>query len=999
MHCDYERENYMVTKRETLQQKVLNCKGAFSGTAIICGDSVISYKEFDELTDHVSNVLAQRKIGPDQSVVLCMKRTEKLLIAMFGIYKSGAAMVPVAASTPQKRLDDIYIKSKAALILTDIEYESIMASSQDDGVTLQYAGLEDIAQIMFTSGSTGTPKGVCHTQSAESITFCQYPHDVREAGIKIEDFDYVIARTEASYNFTYHVEYPTALLFGKTLIFLREEEQNSVNKISNVLIDYPRSILALTPSQLDIFMNSPEFVTGMQSLSAITIAGEPLTDKVKEKLLSNTTEHTSVLMLYGITECQTIAWSDLRSCAKGGVTMPYVTVVMIDEDNNIVEEGEVCVHSPQMLKYYAAGENVSEISIEGKKYFRTGDRGCMVDGCYIVCKGRIDRMIKYHGQRVELGEIEHYLEMMPEMTKVAVVDAKTSNGMQVIALYYEAGAEVSSIRVREYLSEFLPDYMIPMYQHRMDKIPLSQNGKSNYAELKNRIVELSVEVTNIDNDRTETEQLVIEIVASVLEQDVSKISNKCNMMELGIDSIRAIDLIGRLEKYGYSLSMLDYYNHTQIKEFASYIENKHIISKNTEEEIEKEDGTKYQTLPLQNKWIKKQEKYEFKDGLYILSSFISDRIYSVDELKKRLKIIAKRHPALRLEYRSDADGLYCQWSDDKDLPFEIVDFSHLHGNGGSQYDISDMQRSAVNAYFIKTLARYMDKNLNTANTMFHLVHIKLSEMISAMILVVNHIAVDGTSNRILIKELLEKEIEDECDTYYKYMQYVSNSDNRNRAIEFWKGYLNKVNLSCFKVSPSFTGIKNIETVTVKLPTDKVREFKERCNIAHVSVPLMGTYLYGRALLDVFETDDIVFRALISGRNISVKGIDSIVGCLINEIPVVIKQADSVNDFEKNFMQANEYGFLSEEEIWQAVWGRRAKPIIAPALVTVIDYNGIEGYLGELQKPSYEALDGECYFVTTDDRIELYFHYDQDAFEREFVHKMIASFEDYLLGNN
>lgn len=989
----------MVTKQETLQQKVLACKGAFLGNAIICGDSVITYKEFDEVTDHISNVLAQRKIGPGQSVVLCMKRTEKLLMAMFGIYKSGAAMVPVVASTPQKRLDDICKKSKAALILTDIEYESIMASDQDDSVVLQYADPEDIAQIMFTSGSTGTPKGVCHTQSAEAITFCQYPHDVRETGIKIEDFDYVIARTEASYNFTYHIEYPTALLFGKTIIFLREEEQNSVNKISHVLFDYPRSILALTPSQLDIFMNSPEFVTGMKNLSTITIAGEPLTDKVRERLLSNTTERTSVLMLYGITECQTIAWSDLRSNAKGGVAMSYVTVVMLDEDNNIVEDGEVCVHSPQMLKCYAADEKVSEIIIEGKKYFRTGDRGSIIDGSYIVCKGRIDRMIKYHGQRVELDEIEHYLEMMPEMTKVAVVDAKTSNDMQVIALYYEAGAEVSNIRIKEYLSEYLPDYMIPMHQCRLDKIPLNQNGKSNYAELKNRVAELNVEVTDIDRDRTETEQLLIEIVGSVLGLDISKISKKCNMIELGIDSIRAIDLIGRLERYGYSISMLDYYNHTQIKEFARYIENKQNIVKKSDERIEKEDGTIYQTLPLQNKWIKKQEKYEYKDGLYILSSFISDRIYSVDELKKRLNIIAKRHPSLRLEYGQDVDGLYCQWSDDKDLPYEIVDFSYLHGNVDSQYDISDMQRSAVNAYFIKTLARYMDKNLNIANTMFYLVYIKLSEKISAMILVVNHIAVDGTSNRILIKELLENEIAGECDTYYNYIQYVSNSDNRNRAIEFWKGYLNKVNLSCFKVNPSFTGIRNVETVTVKLPSDKVREFKEKCNMAHVSVPIMGTYLYGRALLDVFETEDIVFRALISGRNISVKGIDSIVGCLINEIPIMIKQADCVKDFEKNFMQASEYGFLSEEEIWQAVWGRRTKPIMAPALVTVIDHSGIEGYLGELQKPSYDALDGECYFVTTDDRIELYFHYDQDVFEREFVHKMIARFENYLLGKN
>ena len=999
MHCDYERGNYMVTKRETLQQKVLDCRGAFSGTAIICGASTIMYKEFDELTDHVSNVLAQRKIGPGQSVVLCMKRTEKLLIAMFGIYKAGAAMVPVVASTPKKRLDDICKKSKAALILTDMEYESIMASSQDDSVTLQYAGSEDIAQIMFTSGSTGTPKGVCHSQSAEAVTFCQYPHDVKEAGIKIEDFDYVIARTEASYNFTYHVEYPTALLSGKTLIFLREEEQNSVNRISNVLKDYPRSILALTPSQLDIFMNSPEFVNGMKNLSAITVAGEPLTDKVKEKILSNTTEHTSALMLYGITECQTIAWSDLRSCAQGGVAMPYVKVVMIDEDNNIAKDGEVCVHSPQMLKCYAAGENVPEILIEGKRFFRTGDRGSIVDGCYIVCKGRIDRMIKYHGQRVELGEIEHYLEKMPEMTKVAVVDAKTSNGMQVIALYYEAESDISSARVKEYLSEYLPEYMIPMYQYRIDRIPLSQNGKSNYAELKNRVVEMTVEVTDIDSDRTETEQLVIEIVASVLEQDVSKISNKCNMIELGIDSIRAIDLIGRLEKYGYNITVLDYYNHTQINEFASYIENKQSILKNTDERAENEDGIIYQTLPLQNKWIKKQEKHEFKDGLYILTSFISNRIYSEDELKKRLNTIAKRHPALRLEYKQDADGIYSQWSDDKVLPFEIVDFSHLHSNADSQYEVSDMERSAVNAYFMKTLARYMDKNLNIANTMFYLVQIKLSEKISAMILVVNHIAVDGTSNRILIRELLENEIEEKCDTYYDYIKYVSNSDNRSQAIEFWKGYLDKVNLSCFKVSPSFTGIRNIETVTVKLQPDKVREFKERCNMAHVSASLMGTYLYGRALLDVFETEDIVFRALISGRNVSVKGTDSIVGCLINEIPVVIKQADSVKDFENNFMQASEYGFLSEEEIWQAVWGRRTKPILAPALVTVIDHNGIEGYLGELQKPSYEALDGECYFVTTDDSIELYFHYDQDAFEREFVHKMIASFEDYLLGNN
>ena len=92
---------------QTLQRAVLACRGRFSGTAIICEDRRVSYDEFDRQTDRIASALTAQGIGPGQIVAVQMARTERVVLAMFAVFKSGAALLPLTPDLPEMRRRDI----------------------------------------------------------------------------------------------------------------------------------------------------------------------------------------------------------------------------------------------------------------------------------------------------------------------------------------------------------------------------------------------------------------------------------------------------------------------------------------------------------------------------------------------------------------------------------------------------------------------------------------------------------------------------------------------------------------------------------------------------------------------------------------------------------------------------------------------------------------------------------------------------------------------------
>ena len=104
--------------------------------------------------------------------------------------------------------------------------------------------------------------------------------------------------------------------------------------------------------------------------------------------------------------------------------------------------------------------------------YRTGDIAKYNDRGELVFVSRKDYQIKHMGHRVELGEIEADVNSIKGVASSCAVYLKKKDRIE---LYYEGGP--SEEEMLSYLKEKLPRYMVPTKTYKMDKLPLSPNGK------------------------------------------------------------------------------------------------------------------------------------------------------------------------------------------------------------------------------------------------------------------------------------------------------------------------------------------------------------------------------------------------------------------------------------------------------------------------------------------------------------------------------------------
>ena len=144
--------------------------------AVVAGGVTLSYAELDARANQVALLLRQRGVANEDLVGVCLDRSEKMMVALLGILKAGAAYVPLDPTYPTKRLEFMVADSHLGTILTEERHRrrlpesdaaTICLDTDWSAVTDQQATAGDVAvdpsqlcYVIYTSGSTGTPKGV-----------------------------------------------------------------------------------------------------------------------------------------------------------------------------------------------------------------------------------------------------------------------------------------------------------------------------------------------------------------------------------------------------------------------------------------------------------------------------------------------------------------------------------------------------------------------------------------------------------------------------------------------------------------------------------------------------------------------------------------------------------------------------------------------------------------------------------------------------------------------
>ncbi|WP_335984560.1 AMP-binding protein, partial [Streptomyces sp. CA2R106] len=179
--------------------------------ALVRGDTELTYRQLDAWANRFAHELIARGVGPEQVVAVALPRSVESVVAALGVWKAGAAYLPVDPAYPAARIAFMLADARPSVVVDDIATvaETTARPETDPRVPLD---VRHPAYVIYTSGSTGRPKGVVVSHAGvASLVAAQVERFAIEPGSRVLQF--------ASSSFDASVsEICTALLCGATLV-------------------------------------------------------------------------------------------------------------------------------------------------------------------------------------------------------------------------------------------------------------------------------------------------------------------------------------------------------------------------------------------------------------------------------------------------------------------------------------------------------------------------------------------------------------------------------------------------------------------------------------------------------------------------------------------------------------------------------------------------------------------------------------------------------------
>ncbi|MEW7293186.1 phosphopantetheine-binding protein, partial [Aquimarina sp. 2304DJ70-9] len=183
--------------------------------------------------------------------------------------------------------------------------------------------------------------------------------------------------------------------------------------------------------------------------------------------------------------------------------------------------------------------------------------------------GRIDDQVKIRGFRIELEEISNCLNRYDQIGKSIVV-VKEKGGDKFIVAYYTSEAEIAKADLKEFLSDHLPDYMLPTFYVHLTEIPLNPSGKVDKKNLPEPDIKTGEKYVAPINT---TEKTLEKIWSRVLKLPPDVIGTHKNFFELGGHSLKAMILVNTLVKeFDMAFPLEKVFEKPTIKQQAEFID-------------------------------------------------------------------------------------------------------------------------------------------------------------------------------------------------------------------------------------------------------------------------------------------------------------------------------------------------------------------------------------------------------------------------------------------
>ena len=450
-----------------------------------------------------------------EPVVVYMNRHPKEVAAFYGVVTGGCFYVPVDEEMPKGRIQLILNTVGARVIICDaatkktaealdfqgdiVLYDEISRTPPDQEAlqSIRDRAIDtDLVYIMFTSGSTGVPKGVavCHRSLIDYI-------EQLSAVMEFNEETVFGNQTPLHFDASLKEVYPT-LKFGATTYLIPKNLFMFPVKLVEFLNQKRVNTICWVVSALTMVSAFGAFKTAVpEYLRTIAFGGEVFPVKQYQKWKAALPE-AKFVNLYGPTEGTGVCCYYQVDREFGpdevipiGHSFPNKEILLINDRNQRAaqgEVGEICIRGASLaLGYYNNPEKTGEAFVQNplntaypERIYRTGDLGRYNERGELQFVSRKDYQIKHMGHRIELEEIEANVNALEEVKTAGCIYDKARDK---ILLYYEG--EMEEKLVAAALKDRLPRYMIPNHICRLERMPLTANGKVDRVTLKSNYQE------------------------------------------------------------------------------------------------------------------------------------------------------------------------------------------------------------------------------------------------------------------------------------------------------------------------------------------------------------------------------------------------------------------------------------------------------------------------------------------------------------------------------
>ncbi|MGV0167679.1 D-alanine--poly(phosphoribitol) ligase subunit DltA [Furfurilactobacillus sp. WILCCON 0119] len=478
-----------------------------------------TYADLKRASDNIARYLDDLGLPTGAPVVVFGGQQFAMIASFLGAVKSGHAYIPVDTHSPNDRLTMIAeIAEPAAIIAVDAlpvevgdqpilggDTLASLLTAPETAYDADHAVSGDQTYyIIFTSGTTGRPKGV----QISHTNLLSYVNWMVSDDFKLPNRPVTMAQPPYSFDLSV-MDWAPTLALGGTLAALPKVVTDDFKRLFETLPTMKLNVFVATPSFADICLLEPTFdEEHLPDLTHFLFCGEELTVSTATKLRERF-PHAHIFNTYGPTEA-TVAVTGVEITdeliAAGrlpiGTVKADTTITVVDDAGKSLpagEQGEIIISGPSVSKGYLNNPEKTARAFfteAGKAAYHSGDLGFLDEQGLLHYLGRIDFQIKLHGYRIELEEVNHYLndnQWIKQAVAVPKYDADHKVSQMWAYVVPEETTEFTSdlqrtTAIKKSLKGVMMDYMVPNRFIYQESLPLTANGK---VDIKTIIAEVN----------------------------------------------------------------------------------------------------------------------------------------------------------------------------------------------------------------------------------------------------------------------------------------------------------------------------------------------------------------------------------------------------------------------------------------------------------------------------------------------------------------------------